>query len=74
MKDGGVPVIRGLQDTPGAASPCQPHPLTRGAVPQRLDLTDAMLQPLQPQAELQLLLAPVEAEGQVPVLGQSRER
>lgn len=56
------------------AAPCQvlPPPLTFGAVPQRLDLLDAVLQPLQPQPELQLLLPPVEAEGQVMVLGQSR--
>lgn len=54
------------------------HGALHGPVPpwplllERLDLTDSVLQPLQPQAELQLLLPPVEAEGQVVVLGQSR--
>lgn len=53
-----------------------PRPLTCRAVPQRcpmlphcLHLPHAMLQPPQPQTEFELLLAPVEAEGQVVVLG-----
>lgn len=39
------------------------HPLTCGSIPERLDPVHAMLQPLQPQVELELLLPPVEAEG-----------
>lgn len=48
---------------------CGAVPQLRAALPQRLDLVDAVLQPLQAQAELELLLPPVEAEGQVAVLG-----
>lgn len=82
----GAGVCTALPSTPGGArrlrrapqqthtkqGPVPPRPLTCGTIPQRLDLTDTVLQPLQPQAELQLLLPPVEAEGQVAVLGQSR--
>lgn len=73
---GSLQFLHSLQDEvgqfpggPGALhSPIPPWPL----IPERLDLMDSVLQPLQPQVELQLLLPPVEAEGQVVILGQSR--
>lgn len=46
-----------------------PALLTRLCLAPCLELVHAVLQPLQLQPKLHLLLLPVEAQGQVPVLG-----
>lgn len=73
---GRLQLLHSLQDEggqiPGGRGVLNSPVPPRSLLPERFDLPDSVLQPLQPQAELQLLLPPVEAQGQVVVLGQSR--